>query len=87
MHWQREGQHDSETRFEPMKTHSINPQLTRALRLNTPELPQLPERLRRFVNAASTAYGGAESMTLSVWRDLELELKRRLEHECKQYQR
>ena len=81
MHWQREGQHDSDTRFEPMKTHSINPQLTSVLRLHTPVLPQLPERLRRFVNAASAAYGGAESMTLSDWRDLELELKQRLENE------
>jgi hypothetical protein len=81
MHWQREGQHDSDTRFEAMKTRRINPQPTSALRLHTPVLPQLPERLRRFVNAASVAHGGAESMTLSDWRDLELELKRRLENE------
>ena len=64
-----------------MKTHSINPQLIGALRLHTPVLPQLAERLRRFVNAASAAHGGVESMTLSDWRDLELELKRRLENE------
>jgi hypothetical protein len=46
------------------------------LRLHIPALPQFPERLRRLLEAA---YGGAESMKLSDWRDLELELKRRSE--------
>jgi hypothetical protein len=42
-------------------------------------LPQFPEKLRRLVEVAYAAYGGAEYMKLSDWRDLELELKRRSE--------
>ena len=61
-------------------------QATNALKLHAPVLPRLPERLRRLVSAAYAAYGGAESMTLNDWRDLELELDRRLENEHKKHQ-
>jgi hypothetical protein len=33
------------------------------------------------MNAAYAAYGGAENMKLNDWRELELELNRRLENE------
>jgi hypothetical protein len=62
------------------------PQPTNALMLYAPVLPQLPERLRAWVNAAYAAYGGAENMKLHDWRDLELKLKRELEHEHQQHQ-
>ena len=52
-----------------------------ALRRRTPVLPQLPQRLRGLVEAAYAAYGGSENMKLDDWRDLELELNRRLENE------
>ncbi len=52
-----------------------------ALTLHTPVLPQLPARIRRLVNATCAAHGGAERMTLDEWRDLEQELKRKLENE------
>jgi hypothetical protein len=73
-------------KFEALKTSRINPQPTNALMLHAPVLPQLPERLRRLVNAAYAAYGGAENMTLNDWRDLEMELKRKLENEHQKYQ-
>ena len=73
-------------RFEAVKTPRINPQPTNALTLHAPVLPQLPERLRGLVNAAYAAYGGAENMKLDDWRDLELELKRRLENEHQEHQ-
>ena len=85
MNCQRGGQHDSYRSFEAVKTHG-KPQPTNALTLHTPVLPQFPERLRRLVTAAYASHGGAEYMKLDDWRDLELELKRRLEHEYKQYQ-
>jgi len=64
------------------RAHSIP-----AGKLHTPVLPQLPERFRRWVNAAYAAHGGAESMKLSDWRDLELQLKRRMEKENHEHQR
>lgn len=46
-------------------------------RTNKPQSPTAAfERIRRFLNAAYSAYGGAENMSLDKWRDLELELKR-----------
>ena len=62
-----------------VKTPEIHPQPTNVLSLRAPVSPQLPERLRRLVNAAYAAHGSAENMSLNDWRDLELELKRRLE--------
>jgi hypothetical protein len=73
-------------RFEAVKTPSINPQPTNAFTLHAPVLPQLPERLRGLVNTAYAAYGGAENMKLNDWRELELELKRRLENEHQKHQ-
>ena len=60
---------------------------TNARMLHAPVLPKVPEKLRRVLNAAYAARGGAESMTLNDWRDLELQLNRRLEHEYKIRQR
>ncbi|HWV98593.1 MAG TPA: hypothetical protein VNZ64_02760 [Candidatus Acidoferrum sp.] len=51
-------------------------------RTNKPQPPSAAlERIRRLTSAAYSAHGGAENMSLDVWRDLELELKRRLKHE------
>ena len=47
--------------------------------LHTPVLPGLPERIRRLVNAACAARGGMGRMSLNEWRDLEQQLKRRLQ--------
>ena len=69
-----------------MKTPRINPQPTNALTLHALVLPQLPERLHGLVNAAYASYGGAENMKLNDWRDLELELKSRLENEYHEQQ-
>jgi hypothetical protein len=69
-----------------VKTPRINPQPTNAFTLHAPVLPQLPERLRGLVNAAYASYGGAENMKLNDWRDLELELKSRLENEYQEHQ-
>jgi hypothetical protein len=57
------------------------------LRLHAPVSPQIPARLRGLVNAAYAAHGRAENMSLNDWRDLELELKRRLENENQKRQR
>jgi hypothetical protein len=81
MNWQRRRQHDSYRSFEAVKTPRINQQLISPLRRRTPVLPQLPQSLRGLVEAAYAVYGGAENMKLSDWRDLELELTRRLENE------
>jgi hypothetical protein len=86
MNWQRGRQPDSYRSFEAMKTPRVNPEPTNALMLHAPVLPQLPERLRGLVNAAYAGHGGAENMKLNDWRDLELELKRRLEHEYNECQ-
>ena len=58
-----------------------------ALTLHTPVLPPLPERIRQLVSAAYATRGGAEHMTLDAWRDVEQEIKRRLENEQQQPQR
>jgi hypothetical protein len=63
-------------RSKALRPPGINLQPTNGLRLHTPVLPQLPERLRRLLEAKYAAHGGAEYMTLGDWRDLELELKR-----------
>ena len=81
MNSQRGRQHDSYRSFQPVKTSRINRQPTNALTLHAFLLPQLPERLRGLMNAAYAAYGGAENMKLNDWRELELELNRRLENE------
>jgi len=64
-----------------VKTPKINPHPTHTRTLHTPVLARIPQRIRLLVNAAYTAHGGALNMRLSDWRDLELELKRRLENE------
>ena len=55
------------------------------LPLHTSSSPQLPEPVHRLLNAAYAAYGGAEHMTLDQWRDLEQQLKARLEHELRKH--
>ncbi len=62
-------------------------QPTGALTLHTPVLPPLPERIRRLVSVAYATHGGAEQMTLDAWRDVEQEIKRRLENEQQEPQR
>ena len=52
-----------------------------ALRLLTPVSPRVPEPIRRLLNARYSAKGGPDQMTLDDWRDLELDLDRRLKHE------
>ena len=46
--------------------------------LHLPVLPRLPEEVRRLLNATYAAHGGAEHMSLHVWRDIEQELERGL---------
>jgi len=81
MNWQPGRQHDSYRSFQAVKTSRINPQPTNALTLRAPVLPQLLDTLLGLVNAAYAAHGGVANMRLHDWRDLELELKRRLENE------
>jgi len=69
-----------------MKTARINPMPANALTLYAPVWPQLQERLRKLVKATYVAHGGAENMELNDWRDLELELNRRLENEYQKRQ-
>ena len=57
-----------------------------ALALHAPMLPRVPERIRRLVNAAYAAHGGADHMTLDEWYDVEEELKRKLENEHQEHQ-
>jgi hypothetical protein len=57
-----------------------------ALALHAPMLPRIPERIRRLVNAAYAAHGGAERMRLGEWHDVEEELKFRLENEYHEQQ-
>lgn len=45
-------------------------------------LPRPSERIRRLVNAAYAAHGGAQHMSLDQWRAAERELVRMLENEC-----
>ena len=53
---------------------------TRADTHHTPAL-SLPEQLRLLVHAACAAFGGMGHMTLDEWRDVEQQLKRRLQNE------
>jgi hypothetical protein len=41
-------------------------------------IPALPEQIRRLINAACTARGGAERMSLNDWREAEEEIKRKI---------
>ena len=52
-----------------------------ALRLLNPVSLRVPEPIRRLLNARYSAKGGPDQMTLDDWRDLELDLDRRLKHE------
>jgi len=72
-----------------MKKPSINKhqQSTRALTLHTPVLPQLPERIRGLANATYSVHGGVEHMSLDDWREVEQELRRRLENERQKHRR
>jgi hypothetical protein len=47
--------------------------------LHTPVLPELPGQIRLLVHAACAALGGMGRMSLDEWRDLEQQLKRRLQ--------
>ena len=87
MNWRRGKHHGACRSVEAVKTPRINPQPTNALTRPAPVLPQLPERLRGWVNAAYAAHGGAENLSLNDWRDLELELERRLENEHQKRER
>ncbi len=69
--------------LEAVRTPGINPPATNAFELHTAVLPQSAERLRRWLNTAYAAHGGAESMTLDDWRDLELEFESGLQNENK----
>ncbi len=64
----------------PAKRPTINKyhQPTGAATLHTPVLPRLPGKVLRLLNATYAAHGGAQYMSLDVWRDIEQELKRRL---------
>jgi hypothetical protein len=46
---------------------------------------QLARRIQLLVNAACAARAGAAQMTLSDWRDVEQEVKRKLENEYSNY--
>jgi len=65
-----------------MKT--MHKQRTESYYPHTPVLPNVPDGFRRLVDAAYASHGGAANMNLKDWRDLELELKRRLENEDQQ---
>jgi hypothetical protein len=43
--------------------------------------PQFEDRIRLLINAASVARAGTAQMTLNDWRELELEVKERLQNE------
>ena len=49
--------------------------------LHTPVLPHRSEIIRSLVEAAIAAHGGAGHMNLDSWRNVEQELKRKLESE------
>jgi len=44
-------------------------------------LLRLRERLRRWLEAAYAAHGGASRMSFDAWRELEEDIKCKLEHE------
>lgn len=46
--------------------------------LRTPVVSVLPDKIRRLLNAACAARGGADCMTLNDWRETEQEIKRQL---------
>ena len=58
-------------------------QSIRVLTPHTPVLPRLPNRIRRLVNAAYAARGGAERMSLDQWREVEQELCKDLKRNTK----
>jgi hypothetical protein len=66
-------------------THN-HPQTVNAFRLRTPLLPQLPENIRRLLDAAYIEHGGAERMRLGEWLAVEEELKQKLESEYHEHQ-
>lgn len=72
-----------------MKARTTNKHVpwSKPLYLRTPVLSQVPEVLRRSVEAAYASHGGVEFMKLRDWRDLELELNRKLKNEAQQRQR
>lgn len=43
--------------------------------------PKFEDRVRLLINAASAARAGTAQMTLNDWRELELEVKERLQNE------
>jgi hypothetical protein len=45
------------------------------------------QRIRLLINAACAARAGIAQMTLDDWRDVEQEVKRRLNYECSTIQR
>jgi hypothetical protein len=59
----------------PAKWHASAPTL------HTLVLPRLPQRIRRLVDTAYTARGGADHMHLDQWRDVEQELEQMVEHQ------
>jgi len=69
---------------ETRRNKSLSP--SAALRLLTRVSPLVPEPIRRLLNARYSAKGGPDQMTLDDWRDLELELDRRLKHEREESQ-
>jgi hypothetical protein len=64
-----------------MKKSDMNKgqQLKRADTLHTPVLPRAPRQIRLLVDLACAAHGGMGRMSLDEWRDLEQQLKRRLQ--------
>ena len=47
--------------------------------LHTGVFSGLPEQIRRLIQAVCAAHGGMGRMSLDEWRDLEQQLKRRLQ--------
>ena len=64
---------------KPRASHM--PALQRAGTLHNPVLPRVLDQIRSLVNATYARYGGMGRMTLDEWRDLEQELKRKMELE------
>ena len=63
-----------------------NQQARGAVRLHAAAVSRFAKRIRQLVSAAYAAHGGAEHMSLDAWRDVEHELKQRLENELQQPQ-
>lgn len=49
--------------------------------LHNPVLPHVLNEVRSLVNATYALHGGMGHLTLNEWRDLEQEIKRKLEQE------